>query len=164
MKWLSGVGLLIFLAVMVYWMSAAGGGDSQETQFLPIAFGNPTEDRIEMNVIVGVVLAHHDRKQDANRNKPFSWADWVKDHFTLTDADGNEVEFQRRNNSKIINSLEQQKMVGTPEFFLTAPLAPGQDYCLAYTPVVADGTTYEYRFTAPAQTQRVEQKTLERAP
>lgn len=158
MKAIGGFGLLIFLAVTVYWMSASAGGGQGEAVPFQVAFGKPGAGGIEMHVVIGVVTANRDRQ--SKDGELLSWDEWVTGHFELKDSGGNVLPLERRNNS---NAITQNQVIGTQEFFLVATLAPGQAYALEYAPEMkSPAVRYRHSFTAPASAEKVRMVELQR--
>ncbi|UCD28387.1 MAG: hypothetical protein JSV03_15085 [Planctomycetota bacterium] len=155
MRIFAGLGLLIFLAVLVYWMSVYAGGEDVGIP-IAIACGHPSEGEIEMHVVVGVVMANQDRmKKDDEKIKP--WPEWIKDHFILTDSLGNRLELNRQNHSSLIKPHE---IVGTQEFFMVAKLKTGQSYSFDYIPDIDESQRYRHQFTAPVTAEKARQYTF----
>jgi hypothetical protein len=149
MKAIGGFGLLIFLVVTVYWLSASSGGQDA-TVPIQIAFGNPRSAGIDMHVVIGVVMANRDRiRKDGSTP---TWDEWVADHFELKDAANNVLKLERKNNSSLIQQLE---VIGTQEFFLVTTLRAGQSYVFDYIPDVTKPGRYRCPFTAPTSGAKV---------
>jgi len=151
MKWFAGVGLLGFLAIFLYWMSASTGGKDSGVS-IQIAFGNATAKEIEIHVVVGVVMANQDRIKKGEKIK--SWPEWIQDHFDLQDSSGNELELARTNHSRLI---KPHQIVGTQEFFMVAKLKIGEDYTLDYIPDTDEPQRYRSQFVAPSAAAKVRQ-------
>jgi hypothetical protein len=150
MKAFGGFGLLLFLAVTVYWLSISAGGGQKEVAQFQIAYGKPGANGIEMHIVIGVVTANLDRTSKDGRL--LSWEEWIATHFELKDAGGNTLVLERRNNS---NAIQQNQVIGTQEFFLVAALKPGQDYTLEYIPELKNPGRYRCAFTAPSSAEKV---------
>jgi len=129
----------------------AGGEDP--AIYMQTAFGNVTDNEIEMHTVVGVVIANKDRLRQGEL-KAMSWPEWISEHFVLQDASGEVLELQRTNNSKLI---KQHEVVGTQEFFLVTKLEIGQDYTFDYIPEIGAAKCYRREFTAPSSPEKVRQ-------
>jgi len=150
MKAIGGLGLLLFLVVTVYWLSASSGGGQDAAIPLQIAFGNLGPKGVEMHVVIGVVMANLDRiRKDGSTP---TWEEWVADHFELKDAANNVLKLERRNNSSLI---QQREVVGTQEFFLVTTLKSGQPYVFDYIPEAAKPGRVRYPFSAPTSAAKV---------
>ena len=150
MKAIGGLGLLLFLVVTVYWLSASSGGGQDAAVPIQIAFGNLGPKGVEMHVVIGVVMANRDRiRKDGGTP---TWDEWVADHFELKDAAKNLVKIERSNHS---NLIQQREVVGTQEFFLVTTLKSGQPYVFDYIPEVAKPGRVRHVFTAPASAAKV---------
>lgn len=152
MKALVGAGLLGFLAFMIWYLTLSAG-DSEKYMVVQIAYGNPATKMIEMHTNVGIAMVAMDPVQD-EQGKKKDLNDWVKEHFTMTDAAGKNISFERRNNSNVIKS---HQVLGTPEFFIVSRLVPGVPYTLDYKPRAKGPKVFRYKFTAPAQPEKPSQ-------
>lgn len=154
MKAIGGLGVLIFLVIMVYWLSisAGGGADGKNLAVdLPIAFGNVAGGQVEMNLVVGIVLANVIRAKEGGQAK--TREQWIADHFVLKDSSGQPVKLTWQNNSALIKPVDVGPMVGTEECFLAGKLKPGESYTFEY--IESPNRTCRYQFTAPAKAQKV---------
>ncbi len=152
MKAIGGFGIVLALAIMAYWFSLSAGGEDTGVD-LPIAYGNVAGGQVDMDVLLGVVMAHRTRQKDPP-NAQRTADEWVRDHFVLTDSRGQKVPFARQSSSKLIKAHEVQQLVGTEEFFLAAKLKVGESYTFDYM-LDPQGRPYRYRFTAPAKAEKV---------
>jgi hypothetical protein len=149
MKGLAGMGLLGFLALTAWWMTASVG-DSNKYMAIQLAYGNLGKKGIEMHTNVGITMVAVDPLK-VEKDKKKNMDDWVQEHFTLTDSSGQSLPFERRNNSNVIKA---HQALGTQEFFIVACVKPGTQYQFDYKPVAKGTQTYRYKFIAPAQPEK----------
>ncbi len=137
------VGLVIVAAVggAFYYFFAAVNADPGFA--IPLAIGAPVAGEVELNVAVSMLMPRREGPKLGNAG--LLWDEWVADHFDLRDESGNKIPLIRSNFSQLI---PDRKAGGTPEFFLTTKLKPGQRYTFDYIPFVP-APRYRYAFTAP---------------
>lgn len=156
MKVAAGLGVLLFLAAIGYWLAITSSGGGETAIDIPLVFGSPTDGTIEMNAIIGISLANKSRKKEPMENgKPLGWNDWVKTHCILKASTGEQVTVSRTNGSKLLRMHEIQQMVGTEEFFLDAKLKPGQAYTFDYIIETPETMIFRCPFTAPHAAEKV---------
>ena len=154
MKAIGGFGVLIFLVIMVYWLSVSAGRGADGKNLavdLPIAFGNATGGQVEMDVVVGIALANVIRAKEGGQTKTHE--QWIQDHFVLKDSSGQTVKLAWQYNSALVKPVDVGPMVGTEECFLAGKLKPGGSYTFDY--IEAPGRICRYQFTTPAKAQKV---------
>ncbi len=157
MRGLGGLGLLGFLAAFgIYMMMASSGGGGGSNVSIPLAFGNPAGGEIDMDIVVGVLMANTDRMHQVEDGR-FTWEKWISAHFKLEGSAGM-MPLKRINNSAVI---QEKELRGTQEFFMTTKLQIGQSYMLDYIPVAGQLKRYRYSFTAPGATAKVKNVTFE---
>jgi hypothetical protein len=153
MKAIGGFGVIIFLAIMVYWISFSSGGGEKLVVDLPIAFGKPEGGQVSMDVVLGVVLANRARKQDPTTNYK-SEDGWIRAHFVVTSSKGQTVPLARQTSSRLVKPHEVAQMVGTEEYFVAGRLKAGESYTFDFFEVPG-ASPYRCQFTAPDQAQKV---------
>lgn len=152
MKAFAGLGVILFLVITLYWMSAHAGTDEPDLG-IQMAFGNAADNEIDLHVVVGVLLANKDRAKEKLLNiKPKSWDDWIVEHFFLTDSAGKRTELTRKTNSSLIRP---HQVIGTEQFFMVARVKSGEDYTFDFVPTGEESITHRYLFTAPAVDEKV---------
>ncbi|NLE61274.1 MAG: hypothetical protein GX616_23235 [Planctomycetes bacterium] len=156
MKAFAGIGLLIFLVVLGYWLARTSTDTESRAVDIPIAFGNVAGGQVEMHVVVGIALANVSAAKERSL-KPRDWNQWMRDHFLLTDPAGKKVDLSRQNNSKVIKPHEVAQLVGTEEFFMIAKLKSGQSYTFDYVADLATGKSYRCQVVAPATAEKARQ-------
>lgn len=157
MRGLGGLGLLGFLAAFgIYMMMASTAGSGGAGISIPVAFGNPANGEIDMDIVVGVVMAASDRNPQPADGK-FTWEKWIASHFKLEGPSG-PMPLKRVNNSAVIREKDFR---GTQEFFMTTKLKIGQSYHLDHIPKAGELKRYRYTFTAPALPEKVHNVTFE---
>jgi hypothetical protein len=161
MKAVFVLSLVIFAGLLVYYFVGMPK-DSGPTLAIPIAFGAPTGGEIEMNAIIGVVLAHKSRKDERlSPTQPKSWDQWIDTHCIIKSASGQQVKLRRTVNSTIIPFPDVQATVGTEEFFLSARLKAGTAYTFDYIIDCPDPVVFRCGLPAPVAAERVRMYTFE---
>ena len=156
MRGLGGLGLLGFLAAFGIYMTLASGVGGGGGVSIPLAFGNPAGGEIDMDIVVGVLMARSDPMHQVEGGR-FTWEKWISVHFKLEGSVGM-MPLKRINNSAVI---QEREVRGTQEFFMTTRLQIGQSYMLDYIPVAGQLKRYRYSFTAPGATAKVKNVTFE---
>jgi hypothetical protein len=140
------LGLALIFAGFVTWYSSRKL-EQVPDEYLAMAFGEPTNDRIQMDVAVSIGMARRDPPQPDPTKGPINWDQWVTEHFSLRDASGAELSFTRGSMSRL---MTDQEVGGSPEFFLSCKLVPNKQYTFIYRPYLTYVETFRYEFTAPA--------------
>src|SRR5262245_14639472 len=143
---MKGFGALVagvaLIAAMYFYISKSM---AMEVVTLPVGYGKPTADSVEMHVAVSMFLPKKDPPK--LEHNIVQWDKWVAEHFQLQDSTGAAVQLQRTGFSNI---LSDRQSGGTPEFWLKATLKPGATYTFVFTPIVP-APTYRHTFKAPTE-------------
>jgi hypothetical protein len=139
----------ILTAATVGSLLIAGCKSETEDKFpIAIAFGTPPTGLYEMHVGVDIGMVRMEGPKLGKKGGQL-WDEWVTDHFKLVDAGGQTVKLSRANNSRLMPS---NKIAGTFEFFLTAPVREGSAYTLTYQPRLDEKLKYRQKFTPKGKT------------
>lgn len=122
---------------------------SHDVHNLGVAFGIDDDETIEMHTIVGIRMKAIDPPKLKENLTP-DIKGWIRDHFSVTDSQGNSVDLALRDFTSVI---PKHKIKGTPDGFLLAKLHKGREYTFEYTPIIAEGKVYSWSFTAPSSPQ-----------
>lgn len=161
MKALFGITLALFAGLLLYWFMAVPR-DGGPALTLPIAWGNPAAGQVEMNAVIGVVLAQKSRQgEKGGLTKPMNWDEWIDKHCVIRGPSGETTKVRRQANSLLIPHRDVQEMVGTEEFFLAARLKPGTSYTFDYIIENPNPETYRCQLVAPAQPEKTRVYRLE---
>lgn len=153
---MKGIGVLVagvvVIAAMYFYINKSM---AKEVVTLPVGYGKPTADSVEMHIAVSMFLP----KKDPPRleHNVVQWDKWVEEHFKLQDADGGRVPLQRTNFSNI---LTDRQSGGTPEFWLKAMLKPGAKYTITFTPIMPE-PNFQRVFSAPTEPTEADWFTFE---
>ena len=150
-KLLFAGGMLGTLALVVWGITQMGSNEPQ--RFLPIGFGTPSGDKVEMHIAVSMFLPKADPPK--LEGGVLRWDEWVSDHFAIRSATGDKVTLKRTNFTKHIPG----QVAGTPEFYIAADLKPGATYVLELEPVRGGEEKWRHEFaapTGPTQAEHVE--------
>ena len=141
--------LLMVVGAMV--LTAAGCKSETDDQFpVAVALGAPPAGGFEGDIGVDMGLGGMGGAKLRNKGNPL-WDDWVKDHFKLVDSKSKEIKLTRANNSRL---MPINKIAGTFEFFLTAPVQKGSEYEVVYHPRLGEKLKNRYPFKAQGPTDR----------
>ncbi len=146
-----GYGRRASCLIMVLAMCGAVTGCKSETEDkfpVAVALGTPPSGQFEFHVGIDMGMPRMEGPKLSNKGDPL-WDDWVKDHFKLLDSKRKELKLSRANNSRLMPS---NKIAGTFEFFLTAPVQQGEEYELTYHPRLDEKLKYRYKFKAEGPT------------
>ncbi len=119
-----------------------------ETQMLSIAFGNTTDDEVELHVEVTLVMAQLDVFPYMSMNGGTDWKAWANDHYIVKDDGGNQVEFTKRMKSNVISERDSRVVA---DGYLIAKLKPGAEYTFEYIPIISEPEKFLYEFSAPTE-------------
>ncbi len=106
-----------------------------ETQMLSIAFGNTTDDEVELHVEVTLVMAQLDVFPYMSMNGGTDWKAWANDHYIVKDDAGNQVEFTKRMKSNVISERDSRVVA---DGYLIAKLSRAPNTLLSISPSSAN--------------------------
>jgi hypothetical protein len=144
---------IVFAGVVVWWSSAQLEADPGE--YIALAFGNPAEDEIQIDVAVSIAMPRREGPRVDQRSGAVYWQEWVDEHFDLRDDSAAKVRLMRSGSSRLMSDRE---VAGSPEFYLTGKLRPNAHYTFDYIPILADGLRYRYDFIAPGVATPMERR------
>ncbi len=136
--------ILAFLGVCAYFIFAAMTPD--EGRMVSLAFGNATEDTVEIHIELSTLMAGEDTSAYSTGFTSIDRNAWANDHYLITDPSGQQVELRHNIKSNLISDRDTR---GYHDSFLIGTLTPGTDYTFIYQPVVGQPEKYRYTFTAP---------------
>jgi len=163
MKNLVVVAVLVAVVMIVLWIRGSSDNRSAPSMTIPVVWGSPVNGEIEMNAIVGVMLAAKSRKNEKEESRNKDWDAWIQTHCVLKSDSGETIPFKRQTTSKLVRSHEVQDMVSTEEFFLAAMLKPGNKYNFDYIIETPDREVYRCLLDAPGQQEKVKEYRFELA-
>lgn len=141
---------IIALLVLYFYLANSAGDTGREE--LPIAFGKPNSQGVEINVAVSIFLPR--KAPPPREHGVIMWDKWIDARFMLKDSTGARVPLRRANFSNLMNDRQSG---GTPECWLKGFVKPGASYTFDFKPRL-DGPTYRWEFTAPtagAEAERI---------
>jgi hypothetical protein len=143
-------GIILVLAALGYWGLHREWTKDRGHQ-IGYALGNPVNGDVELHVVVSrqMTLTQGPRAVGGGVG---SWVDWVKEHFELRDAAGQQIPMNRSGTSTVINERE----AFNPEFYVWAHVRGGTTYTLDYIPVFGQPKRYRHTFTAAPEGQKFE--------
>lgn len=120
---------------------------NNDSQAFAIGFGDESGGQVEMDLVVGMLIAKNEPPRTDPESGTVYWDDWVTEHFQLYDSGRRSVPLKRISHSSLI---PDHKAGGGAEFFLQARLTPGQEYTYVYIPLKDETRNYQWVFTAPS--------------
>ena len=146
MKAFLWVVLLGILGVCFYYILLSMKPD--ESRMIAIAFGNSTDDAVEMHVEMSMMMADMDVYPYMDEAGGTDWARWAKDHYVVVDDAGNQVEFARRMKSSLISERDTRGLEGG---FLVGTVPKDTHFTFTYIPVVGEPEKFQYELTSPTE-------------
>lgn len=148
MKAFLWVVLLGILTVCFYYILQVFAMQADESRLIAIAFGNSTDDAVEMHVEMTMSMADMDVYPYMDDAGGTDWAAWARDHYVVVDDAGNQVEFSRRMKSSLISERDTRGLEGG---FLVGSVPKGTHYSFTYIPIVGEPEKFQYDFTSPTE-------------
>jgi len=151
-------GLVGLLCVGVFVMNVMFHREvtKDQGQQIAIAFGIPNGDRIQVHLGVAPMVPVRD-PLDADKEHPLTEMEWLEKHYQLYDSNGESVQLLRMGTSGLMIG---EKAAGVPEFVVWAEVKKGEDYTFDFVPILKEGTTYRWKFTAPMEEKKVGRPTF----
>lgn len=146
MKAFLWVVFLAFLGLCFYYILLSMKPD--ESQMIAIAFGNSTDEAVELHVEMSMSMAQSDVYAYMDDGGSTDWARWAGDHYVVVDDAGNQIAFRKSMSSSLISDRDTR---GLHDSFLIGTAKPGTAYTFTYIPVVGEPEKYEYKFVAPTE-------------
>lgn len=151
------IALVVFLVLAAagYWLLEREWSKDRGPQ-IGYALGNPTAGDVELHVVVSREMSMIEKPR-LTQSGAQQWLDWVKEHFDLRDAAGQQIPLARSGTSIVINEHE----AFNPEFYVWARVHAGTTYTLDFIPVAGQPKRYRRTFTAAAEGQKFERDYFE---
>ncbi len=149
MKGMIGFAVLALAAGFALMTWNANEWSRDHGQWIGLAFDKPGANGVmKMHICVQQGLLMTDPPK-VTENGAVLYNEWVDDHFTLTDGQGQDIDIRRIAHSPMISDRQAMNV----EFFLEARLTPGGSYTVDYIPVTTGTQRYRYEFSAPTAAQ-----------
>lgn len=146
-----GAAVILMLAGLGYWLLQREWTKDRGHQ-IGYALGNPNNGDVELHVVVSRQMTLIQGPRPTPGGGSQSWVDWVKEHFDLRDAAGQQIPMSRCGTSTVINERE----AFNPEFYVWAHVRAGTTYTLDYIPTFGGSKRYRHTFTVPPEGQKFE--------
>ncbi len=146
MKAFLWVVLIGFLTLCFYFIFASMAPD--DSRMIALAFGNSTEDTVEMHVELSMSMARADNLPYLDDAGSMDWSRWANDHYVVVDETGQQATFAKRMKSNLVSEMQTR---GYDDGFLVCTLNKGVNYTFTYTPVIGEPDSFVYEFTAPTE-------------
>ena len=140
--------VVIVVAVGVGWKMFARftqGVERPDYQMM-IAFDEPTEEGIPMDVLLTAAMASNDPPVGDTRYNSV-WKKWIGWHFGIKERTGTAVPLNYASKSKRIVGSRGVSDVG----FLRATVPPGEEFTLRFTPIEGGKKVFQGRILAPTE-------------